>query len=251
DVFSRPAERLVALLAVALARLDRDDDLRARAEVLLRWDRRLTADSAEAALFEIWWMLHLRPALLALLAPDAKVRALLLPGDFETLLSMLEAPGPLFGEQPDQARDRLLLVTLGAAIAVCRARLGEYPSRWAWGRLHHALFEHAASRVRPAGRKGWDIGPLSLGGSRSTPMNAAYRLTDFRVTNGASVRLIIDVGARDNSLCVTAPGQSGDPRSPHYADLAPVWAAGDYFPLLYSQARIAAQTEHRIVLLPA
>ena len=64
-------------------------------------------------------------------------------------------------------------------------------------------------------------------------MNAAYRLSDFRVTTGASFRMVIDVGNWDNSRAINAPGQSGDPRSPHYGDLAPLWAAGEYVPLLY------------------
>ena len=82
-------------------------------------------------------------------------------------------------------------------------------------------------------------------------MHAGYRLSDFRVTAGASVRLVMDVGDWDKSICINAPGQSGDPRSPHYADLAESWAAGAYVPLLYSDARIEAETVNRIRLLPA
>lgn len=52
------------------------------------------------------------------------------------------------------------------------------------------------------------------------------------------------------SLWINAPGQSGDPRSPHYRDLAPVWAKGGYVPMVYSREAVAAATEHRIVLQP-
>ena len=48
----------------------------------------------------------------------------------------------------------------------------------------------------------------------------------------------MDVGGWDNSLCLNGPGQSGDPRSPHYADLAQIWASGDYVPMLYSKEKI-------------
>ncbi|TDF92495.1 penicillin acylase family protein [Arthrobacter terricola] len=41
-----------------------------------------------------------------------------------------------------------------------------------------------------------------------------------------------------------APGQSGDPRSPHYADLLSTWANGESFPLLYSRSAIEAATTH-------
>ncbi len=46
------------------------------------------------------------------------------------------------------------------------------------------------------------------------------------------------------------PGQSGDPRSPHYADLAPTWAARGYLPLVYSRAAVAAAASMRITLVP-
>jgi penicillin G amidase len=82
-------------------------------------------------------------------------------------------------------------------------------------------------------------------------MNASYRLEDFRVVSGASFRMVLDVGEWDNSRCINAPGQSGDPRSPHYADLVARWATGDYVPLLYSSEAVEAAAELRIDLTPA
>ncbi len=70
------------------------------------------------------------------------------------------------------------------------------------------------------------------------------------MTHGASVRLVIDAGAWDNSVCINAPGQSGDPRSPHYTDLSESWAAGAYVPLLYGASRIDESTTQRIRLVP-
>ena len=55
---------------------------------------------------------------------------------------------------------------------------------------------------------------------------------------------------RDGSVWINSPGQSGDPRSPHYRDLAPIWARGEYVPMLYSKEAVAAATERRIVLTP-
>ena len=47
--------------------------------------------------------------------------------------------------------------------------------------------------------------------------------------NGPSVRIVLDIGNWDNSRAVNHPGQSGDPESPHYRDLAPLWSDGKYF----------------------
>lgn len=81
-------------------------------------------------------------------------------------------------------------------------------------------------------------------------MHAAYRPDDFRVTHGASVRIVMDVGDWDRSTCINAPGQSGDPSSPHYRDLAPLWAHGEQVPLLYSRAAVEGAAEQRIALVP-
>lgn len=247
DVHSRPAQRIVGLLAGVAGRRTPDTAQAAALALLEGWDHRLEAESAAAALFEVWWMTHLRPAVLERLAPDPAVRVLLQPGDFDHLLTLLESPAA-FHTGPD--RDTVMLDTLGAGWNDCVARMGSDAGAWRWGDLHHALFEHAANRVRAQTDAGWTVGPLAVGGSRSTPMNAAYRVTDFAVTSGASVRLVMDVGDWDNSVCVNVPGQSGDPRSPHFGDLANTWARGDFVPLLFSRACVDAATVQRIRLCP-
>jgi penicillin amidase len=60
----------------------------------------------------------------------------------------------------------------------------------------------------------------------------------------------MDVGNWDNSRAVNHPGQSGDPESPHYGDLAPLWQRGEYFPLLYTRQAVEKVTEQRIRLTP-
>ncbi|MCJ8518835.1 penicillin amidase [Pseudorhizobium tarimense] len=248
DVYSRPAEVIVSVLREAASSLPADADRLAGLALFDCWDFQLDAGSAPAALFEVWWMKHLRPALLARFAPDETVRQLLLPGDFDRLISLIQTPEHFWSIEE---RDALVLSTLAKGWQDCAARLGPNPSAWRWGDLHRALFEHAASRVKPAAESVWDVGPLPVGGSRSTPMHAAYRPGDFGVNAGASVRLVMDVGNWDNSVCVNTPGQSGDPRSPFYSDLAEPWSRGEYVPLLYSRTRLEAETAHLIRVLPA
>ena len=125
--------------------------------------------------------------------------------------------------------------------------MGDDTTYWEWGKLHHGFFEHPLGDIVSDMKS---VGPLPKGGSGSTPMNAGYRMSDFRVTSGASFRMVADVGDWDASLCINAPGQSGDPRSKHYNDLAPLWAAGEYVPLLYSRAAVDAAAELVIRLAP-
>ena len=50
---------------------------------------------------------------------------------------------------------------------------------------------------------------------------------------------------------MNAPGQSENPDSPHFSDLASVWSAGDLFPLAFSDAAVEAHAETTLTLLPA
>jgi penicillin amidase len=51
-------------------------------------------------------------------------------------------------------------------------------------------------------------------------------------------------------MAVNTPGQSGDPASPHYRDLFPLWAAGGYAPLRFSRAAVMGDAETVIALTP-
>jgi penicillin amidase len=71
------------------------------------------------------------------------------------------------------------------------------------------------------------------------------------VDGGASFREILDLADWDRSVATNAPGQSGSPDSSHFADLARLWAAGEYFPLAFSGRAVAANTESVLTLLPS
>ena len=159
DDFSIPARRLAPLIATLSAPDDATKGDAARALDLLRgWDHHLGRHSAPAALSEVWWTRHLKPALLDGVTDDPVARKLLSPGDNETLLGMLER----------SSDPTLLIETLAAAFATCRELLGDDPAQWQWGELHHGYFPHPLS---PVAKGAWrDVGPLAKGGSGSSPM---------------------------------------------------------------------------------
>ena len=95
-----------------------------------------------------------------------------------------------------------------------------------------------------------NVGPASKGGSALTLNNTGYRPDDFRVITGAAWRMVVDVGNWDDSWTVNPPGQSGDPRDPHYRDHFDPWVAEEYVPLLYSRDAVRAAAERRIKLTP-
>ena len=131
-------------------------------------------------------------------------------------------------------------------------RLGNDTARWSWGALHRAEFRHPLSAVVDAAtRQQLDVGDWPMSGSSFTPMAATYRPSDYKLTAGASFRMVLDVGNWDASRVINTPGQSGNPASPHYRDLAPLWLTGRYVPLTYSRAAVERATVERIQLMPA
>lgn len=241
----------VSALAARLAALVPDSAHDAARALLRGWDGTTEADSAPALLFELWFSVHLRPALLARVAPDSDLRKFLIPGSTPTVVRLLEDAHPALADRAGLAdagaRDAFLCETLAAAWEDAITRFGSDPDTWRWGDLHKGYFDHALAGVLPD----VDVGPLDMGGSGTTVMMAHYEASDFKVRIGASVRMVVDVGDWDNSVWINAPGQSGIPGNPHYADLAPLWARGDYVPMLYSAEAVDKATKTRIDLFPA
>ena len=259
DHRSLQAARIVPLLAD----LEPRDRRTARAiRLLRRWNHELAPDSSAAALFEVWNAIELPTAVLRAALGSQKAVDAIWPGDPTVILELLERPDQRLGRHPRRARDRALLTSLEKAIDRTEALLGKRWSRWAWGGLHVASFEHPiAPAVDDALARRLAVGPVPVGGGGETVGDTGYETAGppegveatrafFQVASGASFRQVIDVGAWDRSRVINNPGQSGDPSSPHYRDLIERWATGRTVPLLYSRARVEAAAEQRIVCTP-
>ncbi|WP_040785643.1 penicillin acylase family protein [Nocardia pneumoniae] len=237
DLLSVTAREVVQCLRACAT--PKNEHAAAALELLRTWDAVLDVDSAAAALFETWWTRHLGPAVVRSVAPPAAVPLIPHP-DPAAVHHWLRNP------PSDQARDQLLHHTLQDAYTHLQQTLGHDQRQWSWGALHRNTQPHPLGDLDAS----WNIGPTPIGGSGSTVAAAMYHPADFSPFLGASFRMIIDVGAWDNSICVNTPGQSGDPSSPHYRDLHDLWRRGDYVPMLYSRAEIENHTEQRLRLEP-
>jgi penicillin amidase len=247
DVVSTQSRRAVALLAS----LSSQDATLVQALALLKaWDHEESTGSVAAAIYEVWATKHLGKTTVAKVAPEA-ARKLIDSGQLQAVIEYLEHPDGALGADPAAARNAILLDSLRGALAELSQRLGPEMMTWTWGRLHRATFEPAVAVLAdPELRAQMSAGPLETPGSSSTPRAQAYKAGDFSVIAGASVRLVMDVGAWDNSVAMNTPGQSDDPMSAHYRDLFPMWAQGSYVPLRFSRAAVDADAEDLIHLSP-
>lgn len=220
-------------------------------KLLTSWDGHLAIDSPAAAIYETWANKYLGKAVVARVTPAA-ARDLVGNGHLEAIVTYLEKPDTRLGPKPLEARNEVILESLKAATDELAGTLGPDPHKWHWGRLHVAKWEPAVAVLAdPQLRAQMTLGPLATPGSASTPRAQSYRLSDFNVSAGASVRMVLDAGAWDNSMVMNSPGQSADPYSAHYRDLFPLWAEGSYVPLAFSREAVDRVAERVIKLTPA
>jgi penicillin amidase len=246
DVVSLPARRLIRLLANAQGG---SPELRPWAERLTHWDGAVGRDSSPAALYEIW-LAKLPEAVFKPKLPEATWRMIGPFAGMDELLHAVEKASPRWfgeGEAGRAARDAALFRALGAAVAEAKKTLGPNPETWRWGALHKTPFHHPLATDAER-RALLDLPTVDRGGDDET-VNAASGF-GFEAQHGASFREVLDVADWDRSTALNVPGQSGQPGSPHYGDLLPLWSEGRYFPFLYSREKIEQASTDRLLLTP-
>ena len=246
DVLSLPARELISLLKFFHPE---KENLKMARSWLLAWDYRLRPESPEAALYATWQRALVEQVWQRLL-PEFS-RRFFPRRSLELTLNLLLKPSEeYFGAEPEKVRDEIILSSLERAMVELQNRFGGGPETWVYGheKFHHVLLTHPLS---PAVKSQWrfrlDLGPLPRGGDANTVCATSGF---YRQTSGATFRLIADLSNWDSSLGTNCPGQSGDYRSPHYADLFLDWAEGKYFPIFYTRAKIMEVAEKIIRLLP-
>lgn len=235
DDRSKLAEALVPQVVGAAGRTGRS----ARDEVTLLagWDLRMSREQAAPTVFAAWAPAVYRRAITSELA-GAPEAARLVAG--RPAYEWLE--GWLADDRVARAvRDSALVGALDDAVAELTRRFGSDRAKWRWGEVHVAAFTHPLSAR-------YDLPAVSRGGDANTVY--ATGGANFRQGSGASFREIIDLADWDRSVVTNVPGQSADPRSPHYKDLLELWGNDRYFPLVYSRAAVERETEQVLWLRP-
>ena len=242
DVLSTPGLELVGLLREA-AGTSADPDVR----LLLGWNGVVGRESAAAALYEMW-LQEVTTAVTHRVFPK-QLWGMARGWPVIKVLDALSHPtAGIFGAQPEAARNELLLDCLKSAHDKLAKLEGSDPAKWAWARVHVVEFRHPLDEA-PQGKALFDLGPISRPGDDYTVNATAFR-GDFKQVAGASYREVMDLSDWDNSVAVNVPGQSGQPQSPHYSDLLPLWDQGRYFPLCFSRKCVEQHTSDELILEP-
>ena len=199
---------------------------------LMAWDRHVSTDSRDALLY-VTWEERLRRGL----AADR------VPAMFAEEYAAQDRE--LLEQTSSTASGELLSESLLAALDDVRRRTNDDPQA-TWGSFHLLTFRHPLAITARAARR-YNAGPFSMPGYQSTVF-ATWRTTER--SSGSVLQILIDVGDWDRSRGILAPGQSAAPDSPHFSDLASVWARGEDVALPFSDAAVAAATENVLILEP-
>jgi len=245
DVVCLPARELVPLLQELRSQ---EAEVNQALDILKTWDFHMTPDSAAATVYQGWQRRlydHIRKVSLS-----EQEQKLVSRISLTRMIAWLISPDGRFGADPVKGRDTLLLRALGDAVQDISQRLGPDMEGWHYGQehFHHIRIRHPLSEgVRPELRPGLDIGPLPRGGNGNTVNQTTG---GYNQTSGASFRIIADLSNWDLSLGTNSPGQSGDPKSPHYQDLFKLWVLDKYFPVFFTRSKIETVAEAITILDP-
>jgi penicillin amidase len=239
DVLSLPALRLIALLRTELGQ----EETGAAAKLLLQWNGEVDRDSAAAALYEVWLRVVTTETIVLNVPPT--VQSIAEDWDPYQLANFLDAPG----RQGRDAQVEMLRKSLDDSWKEMERLQGPDPAKWSWGELHKVRFRHPLDQT-PDAAAILDPGPVARPGDEYTVNATGFPADSFDQVSGASYRQILDLADWDHSVAVNVPGQSGQPGSPHYSDLLPLWSEGKYFPLVYSRGAVEREATDRLVLEP-
>jgi acyl-homoserine-lactone acylase len=209
-------------LKQAIDALPAADQAKAREALsrLMAFDGRLSATSADAAIYELFLLESTKQIFLDELGPETSATwkafvsnaSLSYAAQADHLLGREDSP---FWDdvRTAQKEDKpaILARSLAAAISAGDSQLGADHKAWQWGKLHSTTWKNTSGQVIR--------GPLASGGDHNTLNPAPYLWgQDFNTSQVPALRMIVDFGQVEPMMGQGGTGQSGNPASPNYAN---------------------------------
>jgi penicillin amidase len=244
DVKEQDADLMLPrLLAAAPA----SDAGRHALALLKGWDRMMERDRPEPLIYSAW-AVALKHTLL-----EKRVGASVLAGGaFGYGFSPALTLGLLDKYSGAEGQAGILGATLDDVMAALAKTYGNDIGAWRWGEAHHAMLTSQLFGTIPVLGSLFDIGFPARGGAE-TVNRAGFARTDgvhFADIHGPGYRGVFDLANLDDSRFIIATGESGNPLSPHYGDMARRWHDGETFTLSGSTDQVAATGLGRQHFLP-
>jgi penicillin amidase len=256
DIHSAAARQLLPLMLEFEPRAARTREAR---DLLSRWDYSMRRDRPEPLIYSAW----LRQLVVALIDDelgtklvDAYLELIAYPG-----LGLVEAA---LTRNPDwcddvgtadreTCEDRLDFALLRAIEEISNETDSDMRD-WRWGDVHRATFTHRVLTHVPVIRWFADLSIESDGGDHTVNRGTTPRArpgNSFNHLDGSSFKAVYNLADLGDSRFMIPTGQSGNPLSPHYADLLERWRDGGYVRIAGDPADLKKTATGSLLLRPA
>jgi penicillin amidase len=240
DIYSEVDQELAHRFAYAIDHTAGiDTRLRKAADLMRSWDGRLTTDSAAASIVtqtrHAFWPLILVPRL----GKDATDYTWAEEDFAEEEIIMRASPDWL----PKNYKNWDALLTDAVRKGMESGKAPADVSEWRYGGWHVIDLEHPLAGFLPLIGRVAGTGEQPLSGDTVTVRQVGRAF-------GPSQRFTMDWSDVDGSTENIVLGESGNPLSPYFRDQWSDYYGGTTFALPFSQAAVAAQTRHTLLLAP-
>ena len=152
-----------------------------------------------------------------------------------------------------ETRDDILLAAMINARKEITSLMARDTDQWRWGKLHKVRLQNptlGSSGIKPV-EDLFNRGDYQVGGGPAVVNAMAYDdRSGYAVTDGPTMRMLIDLGDLDASRWVNQSGVSGHAFNRHYDDQTELWANQQLWPFVSTRGAVEARTETRQELLP-
>ncbi len=258
DIFSKHAQFLMPFILKVLPQFEQNTELRTYfCHSLQNWDLNLGDQSGASTIFEVFLTKLFKNIFFDEMGDTLFQNFMELPNIPIRITDILIAQGTsewfdnIETQNKKETITDVLLTSLEETFEYLVSNYGEIVYDWRWGKLHSVTFEHALGKKKPLDNL-FNIGPFPLGGSCTSVNNASYALNkkDFHTLVGPSMRQIVDLSNRNNSLVVITTGQSGHPLNKHFKDQTPLWLNGKYRRAITDSLEICNSDFELLILKP-
>ena len=252
DAYDANAAVYVPLLAQALGSSSTTET--SALQVLQDWDYQAKADSAGAAIFEVFWRNLLQNTfdddLPEAYWPEGGSR-------WNEVMRNLTTDSGWWDDKATadgiETRDDILKQSFSQAVDELSKAQGKDASSWQWGKLHTATF-----RNQTLGESGiglienlFNRGPFAVNGGEALVNATGWTASEgFEVDWLPSMRMIVDLSDLNASLSVHTTGESGHAYHSHYDDMIPLWRDIAYYPMWWERASVEGDAESHLVITP-
>jgi len=238
---------------------DENDGVRQALDLLKDWDGELGVGSIAGTIFE-YFLVEMVRRVVTTKAPRSIQWALgkgytqvapynsVMIRQIGRLVNLLtHQPGGWFADSW-QAQ---MTAALAKVMDDLRKRCGDEPARWAWGGVRKLYLRPLDGKRGPLDSV-FRLGPITIGGDSNTISPAGLDPFDplANPTDITTLRMVLDVGNWEVNSFSLSGGQSGNPFSPHYADMLPLWQAGKGVAIAWSQQKVDEITKSVLRLEP-